>query len=221
MSSPHPPPPPSGAAAAPPKKKELKKSLVDHTYRDYSRTNVRSLIPDFSGVNEELFPSKLHRMLSSPEYARIIAWKRHGRAWYVVDRHRFVNEVLPRHFEHGNFESFNRSVNGWGFKVRRRDIAAPCARSRMVALSLDAARSRRAQIICRSYITPSSRTEAVPQGPRSERVLPRDVLAGIAGADVGDDPTEESREEAAGVSSFEAFYFFDAQYFPQLLRLNI
>ena len=25
--------------------------------------------------------------------------------------------VLPKHFAHAKFESFNRSVNGWGFKV--------------------------------------------------------------------------------------------------------
>ncbi|KAL7523899.1 hypothetical protein ACHAWF_000733 [Thalassiosira exigua] len=112
--SPSPPPYPSKGAV--PKKKGVKKTLVDHTYHDHSLTSIRDLIPNHSRINEELFPTKLHRIISSPKYAGIIAWKSHGRAWYVVDRKRFVAEVLPRHFDHKNYASFNRSVNGWGFK---------------------------------------------------------------------------------------------------------
>ncbi|KAL7542345.1 hypothetical protein ACHAWF_007159 [Thalassiosira exigua] len=209
-SSPSPPPPASGAVAPAEKKKELKKSLVDHTYRDYSSTDVRSIIPDFSGVNEELFPSKLHRILSTPEYARIIAWKRHGRAWYVIDRHRFVSEVLPRHFDHGNFESFNRSVNGWGFKVRLVWRASSCMYRTHSIIALTTSRTH---ALPRPTLVPAfspRRAAAVPQGPGSERVLPRDVPAGFAGADVGDDPTEESGEAAAGVSRALSFAFAQA-----------
>ncbi|KAL7523568.1 hypothetical protein ACHAWF_000575 [Thalassiosira exigua] len=67
-------------------------------------------------MNEEIFPTKLHRILSSPEYDSIVAWKPHGRAWHVVGRKQFAAEVLPRHFDHRNLQSFNRSMNGWGFK---------------------------------------------------------------------------------------------------------
>ena len=99
-------------------KKEVKKSIVDHTYRDYSKVGISELIDNFRGLNEEIFPSKLHEILSTPEYARIIAWKSHGRAWEVVNRSSFISTVLPKYFNHRNFESFNRSVNMWGFKVR-------------------------------------------------------------------------------------------------------
>ena len=42
----------------------------------------------------------------------------HGRSWILLDKERLVSEVLPKHFNHNKFESFNRQVNGWGFKVR-------------------------------------------------------------------------------------------------------
>jgi len=97
-------------------KKQIKKSVVDHTYRDYSHVEIADLVEDYKGINDELFPSKLHMILSAQEYAHIIAWKPHGRAWFVLDKALFTSTVLPRYFNHGNFESFNRSVNGWGFK---------------------------------------------------------------------------------------------------------
>ena len=99
------------------KKKEIKKSVVNHTYRDYSHVEIADTVDDYKGVNEELFPSKLHMILSTPEYARFITWKPHGRTWAVIDRSMFTSIVLPKYFNHSNFASFNRSVNGWGFKV--------------------------------------------------------------------------------------------------------
>ena len=98
-------------------KKEMKKSVVDHTYRDYSNVEITDLVEDYKGVNEELFPAKLHKILSTSDYVHIIRWKPHGRAWAVVNKDLFTSVVLPRFFNHSKFESFNRSVNGWGFKV--------------------------------------------------------------------------------------------------------
>lgn len=95
----------------------MKKSIIDHTYRDYSQTELSDLIDDSDRKNkDDLFPAKLHRILATPEYANIIAWKPHGRAWAVINKPVFVNQILPRHFQHSNYESFNRSVNGWGMK---------------------------------------------------------------------------------------------------------
>ena len=91
----------------------MKKSIVDHAYEDYSQ----DLVVNFQETNKKLFPAKLHIIISSPEYQHIIAWKPHGRAWSLLNKSLFISEVLPRHFNHSNFGSFNRSVNGWGFKV--------------------------------------------------------------------------------------------------------
>ena len=103
--------------------KRIKKSLVDHTYRDYSCVPISDLVANYSGIDVGIFPSKLHQILSRPEYENIIQWKPHGRAWAVTDRGAFTSVVLPEHFNHSNFASFNRSVNGWGFKVSPNQIS--------------------------------------------------------------------------------------------------
>ena len=95
---------------------------VDHTYRDYSQTKLEDLCPpgrpDLTPKQSpHLFPAILHRILDNPEYKKIIAWQPHGRTWTIWDKRLLVQDVLPAHFNHANFESFNRSVNGWGFKV--------------------------------------------------------------------------------------------------------
>lgn len=95
----------------------VKKSVVDHTYRDFSQVTLTDSDECYQDWNADLFPAKLHKILSTPGYAHIIAWKSHGRAWEIVDRSLFLSVVLPNHFNHSNMGSFNRSVNGWGFKV--------------------------------------------------------------------------------------------------------
>ena len=97
----------------------MKKSIVDHTYRDYSQTELSDLYDadEIPKPNPDLFPAKLHRILRMPEYANIIAWQSHGRTWAILNKQLLVSIVLPTHFNHSNYESFNRSVNGWGFKV--------------------------------------------------------------------------------------------------------
>jgi len=96
----------------------MKKSVIDHTYRDYSQTDITDLPDDDrQQTSEELFPAKLHRILTTPEYENIISWLPHGRAWKIKNKQVFVSYILPRHFQHSNYESFNRSVNGWGMKV--------------------------------------------------------------------------------------------------------
>jgi len=101
----------------------MKKSIIDHTYRDYSQTEITDLPDeDRQQTSEELFPAKLHRILNTPEYEDIIAWQPHGRVWKVKNKSVFVSYILPRHFQHSNYESFNRSVNGWGMKVSAYDM---------------------------------------------------------------------------------------------------
>ena len=111
---------PGGDAAASPTKKTLKKSIIDHTYRDYSQTQLSDLLDNgvvIEKSSSDLFPAKLHKILNTPEYEDIIAWLPHGRAWKLKNKAAFVSFILPRHFQHSNYQSFNRSVNGWGMKV--------------------------------------------------------------------------------------------------------
>ena len=63
----------------------------------------------------DTFPNILHRILSDDELSGIITWLPHGCSWKVINKSRFVDDVIPKFFNHSNFKSFLRQVNGWGF----------------------------------------------------------------------------------------------------------
>mmetsp|Transcript_40707 Transcript_40707/g.85520 ORF Transcript_40707/g.85520 Transcript_40707/m.85520 type:complete len:505 (+) Transcript_40707:142-1656(+) len=100
------------------KRQKLKESVIDHTYRDFSQVKVspEDDRQDDKGKNRPNFPAKLHEIVSNPAYQHIICWLPHGRSWKIVDKYLLTSVVIPHHFSHAKFESFNRSVNGWGFK---------------------------------------------------------------------------------------------------------
>jgi hypothetical protein len=105
---------------------------TDHSYKDYSNVPIQQgVIVDSSitlpvwHTSAALFPAKLHEIVSNPEYERIIAWRPHGRSWKVKDRELLVRVVLKKHFNHSNYESFNRQVNIWGFKVSAIERSQP------------------------------------------------------------------------------------------------
>ncbi|KAL3804127.1 hypothetical protein HJC23_013646 [Cyclotella cryptica] len=102
------------------KKRIVEATIIDHTYADYSTYQIAHA--DFSnelkGSHIETFPRKLHYILSKHEYRHIISWMPHGRAWKILDKELLVSVVCKEQFKHEKFESFNRQVNGWGFKVR-------------------------------------------------------------------------------------------------------
>ena len=99
---------------------------IDHTYRDYSlldhSEDVAATNADRDDANNKKgpttnFPAKLHDIVSNSEYQHIICWMPHGRAWKVLNKQLLASVVCPYHFSHCSFDSFNRQVNGWGFKV--------------------------------------------------------------------------------------------------------
>ena len=102
------------------KKRVVKSSIIDHSYNDYANAPVQNawVANDAISCKAPNFPAKLHQIVSTPEYQHIIAWLPHGRSWTIRNKELLVNVVLRKHFNHGNFESFNRQVNLWGFKVR-------------------------------------------------------------------------------------------------------
>eukprot|EP00579_Thalassiosira_antarctica_P033099 CAMPEP_0201994892 /NCGR_PEP_ID=MMETSP0905-20130828/2573_1 /ASSEMBLY_ACC=CAM_ASM_000554 /TAXON_ID=420261 /ORGANISM="Thalassiosira antarctica, Strain CCMP982" /LENGTH=426 /DNA_ID=CAMNT_0048549939 /DNA_START=177 /DNA_END=1457 /DNA_ORIENTATION=- len=113
-------PPFENASTPPPrgrKKPKIKESIIDHTYRDFSRVKVDDEAgEDDKAKNRPNFPAKLHAIVSNPNYQHIICWLPHGRSWKIVDKYLLTSVIIPQHFAHAKFESFNRSVNGWGFK---------------------------------------------------------------------------------------------------------
>ena len=68
-----------------------------------------------SSSREPNFPMKLHSILSHPEFKDVICWMPHGRSWRVLKPKAFEERVIPLYFRHGQYSSFARQVNGWGF----------------------------------------------------------------------------------------------------------
>jgi HSF-type DNA-binding len=51
----------------------------------------------------------------------VIAWSSSGNSFTVLDVKRFETETLPNYFNHGNFSSFIRQLNFYGFQKLRSD----------------------------------------------------------------------------------------------------
>lgn len=100
-------------------------SLIDHTYYDFSTRELSELLPESKNNSDDskekgrvTFPMKLHEIISKPEHRHIICWMPHGRSWKILDKGLLESVICKEYFNHESASSFNRSVNGWGFKVR-------------------------------------------------------------------------------------------------------
>mmetsp|Transcript_27725 Transcript_27725/g.39667 ORF Transcript_27725/g.39667 Transcript_27725/m.39667 type:complete len:300 (-) Transcript_27725:598-1497(-) len=66
------------------------------------------------------FPEKLHEMLQDSECntrsQSIVSWQPHGRAFRVHKVKKFVEDILPKYFNHLQFTSFQRQLNMYCFR---------------------------------------------------------------------------------------------------------
>ena len=65
--------------------------------------------------NKAFFPMKLYDIVSDDKNDDIIKWLPGGKAFIIVDKKRFANEVLPLHFQQSQFTSFTRKLSRWRF----------------------------------------------------------------------------------------------------------
>lgn len=63
----------------------------------------------------QAFPRKLYDLINL-EPDSIIAWSVSGECFFLRDQPKFVQDILPRHFRHQRFSSFQRQLNLYGFK---------------------------------------------------------------------------------------------------------
>lgn len=85
-------------------------------YVDASRLRDPGLPPASRGGHSDLFPSKLHRMLSNDEYSDVVSFLGHGRAFAVHDVNRFLKEVAPQYFKNqSRWNSFCKQLHLYGF----------------------------------------------------------------------------------------------------------
>ncbi|RKP27542.1 hypothetical protein SYNPS1DRAFT_12518, partial [Syncephalis pseudoplumigaleata] len=65
--------------------------------------------------NVPSFLNKLYGMVNDASSNRLIHWSDMGTSFIVTRHEDFAREVLPRFFKHGNFSSFVRQLNMYGF----------------------------------------------------------------------------------------------------------
>ncbi|CAE6363489.1 unnamed protein product [Rhizoctonia solani] len=70
-------------------------------------TSTRQAVPAFL--------NKLYNMVSNPETDELVRWSDEGDSFYIPSHERLSKELLPRFFKHGNFSSFVRQLNMYGF----------------------------------------------------------------------------------------------------------
>ncbi|KAF8599559.1 hypothetical protein BDV93DRAFT_449058, partial [Ceratobasidium sp. AG-I] len=70
-------------------------------------TSTRQAVPAFL--------NKLYNMVSNPESDELVRWSDEGDSFYIPSHERLSKELLPRFFKHGNFSSFVRQLNMYGF----------------------------------------------------------------------------------------------------------
>ncbi|KAL5559452.1 hypothetical protein UlMin_035663, partial [Ulmus minor] len=71
------------------------------------------------GLNEvgpPPFLTKTYDMVEDPSTDSIVSWSVARNSFVVWDSHRFSTLLLPRYFKHGNFSSFIRQLNTYGFR---------------------------------------------------------------------------------------------------------
>jgi len=88
-----------------------------HGYQHYYSNHHHSpppkeLIPSSAASKPNAtFPSKLHEILSSPEFQDLITWLPHGRAFRVLKSKDFEERIIPKFFRSSKYASFMRQVN--------------------------------------------------------------------------------------------------------------
>ncbi|KAJ2512971.1 Flocculation suppression protein, partial [Coemansia sp. RSA 2049] len=61
------------------------------------------------------FVSKLYAMVADKNTDALISWSAEGDSFKVTDPVEFARQVLPAYFKHGNWQSFVRQLNMYGF----------------------------------------------------------------------------------------------------------
>ena len=66
------------------------------------------------------FPIKLYAMLELADYhvgfSQAVTWLPHGRAFRILNKDKFMDEVVPVFFNQTKIRSFNRQLHLWGFR---------------------------------------------------------------------------------------------------------
>lgn len=108
------------------------KSVLEEVHYDIRRDidDDEASLVDIDKTNEEtdltctsiagkngkaFFPMKLHDIVSDETSDDIIKWLPGGKAFMIVDKKKFAQDILPNHFQQSQFTSFTRKLSRWRF----------------------------------------------------------------------------------------------------------
>jgi hypothetical protein len=98
---------------------DLEQHLIAQAHHDAmsaSGTNAPVDLDDDEGdENAKIFPQRLMEILTNPDNQEAIAWLPHGKAFIIVNRQKFADNVLPHYFRKTKYTSFTRKLNRWNF----------------------------------------------------------------------------------------------------------
>jgi HSF-type DNA-binding len=102
--------------------KGFQRHYAEHDYHDYAQAkptemDLQSIKASRGGVHNP-FPTVLHNMMEqadAQDFANIVSWQPHGRAFLIHDPKGFVQHVLPMFFKHSKISSFQRQLSLYGF----------------------------------------------------------------------------------------------------------
>ncbi|CAE6503639.1 unnamed protein product [Rhizoctonia solani] len=80
-----------------------------------TKANRAPTVPTSTRQAVPAFLNKLYNMVSNPETDELVRWSDEGDSFYIPSHERLSKELLPRFFKHGNFSSFVRQLNMYGF----------------------------------------------------------------------------------------------------------
>ncbi|CAJ1887919.1 unnamed protein product [Cylindrotheca closterium] len=102
--------------------KGFERHFAKHDYHDFARCQPSELdelnLKPIRGGVQSPFPVVLHRMLEDSgikNFAGIVSWQSHGRAFLIRQPKEFVASVLPKYFKHSKLSSFQRQLSLYGF----------------------------------------------------------------------------------------------------------
>lgn len=90
--------------------------FFNNTNAGDNKKNDSGLPPDEEiDENAKIFPQRLMEILSEPTNVDAITWLPHGKAFIIINRQKFANNVLPKYFRKTKYTSFTRKLNRWNF----------------------------------------------------------------------------------------------------------
>lgn len=89
--------------------------LMTHQTPDAKRSTITTTTKDAKNKKKRNFAQKLFDVLDSGYHSDVAKWLPGGKAFIVLNKRRFANEILPVYFKQSQYTSFTRKLSRWKF----------------------------------------------------------------------------------------------------------